>query len=163
MREMPERHDEAELTRLATLIDGWARKELASNPLLLAVDHDPAELRWYVRMAGEEKEYTTVWLTLRERTLHYETYVLPAPEENQAGVYEYVLRANRRMYDMAFAIGPEDALYLRGQLPLAWLDDGELDRIIGSAWQWSEDYFRTALRLAFASHFQNHEKHSKDI
>jgi len=156
---MPERHDEAELARLGLLIHEWAERERVTNELLLAVDYDPAERRWYVRMKGEEKDYTTVWLTLRERTLHHETYVLPSPEENHAAVYEYLLRANQRMYGMAFSIGPEDALYLRGQVPLAWLDDVELDRIVGSSWQWSEDYFRTGLRLAFASRFSNNEKH----
>jgi hypothetical protein len=156
---MPERHDEEDLDRISELIDRWAAGELASNPLLLAVDRDPLERRWYVRLKGEDKEVTTVWLTLRERTLHHEAYVLPAPEENHAAVYEYVLRANLRLYGMAFAIGPEDAIYLRGQVPLAWLDDAELDRIVGSSWQWSEDYFRPALRLAFASHFARQEEH----
>jgi hypothetical protein len=158
VRRVPDRHDEGDLDRFGELIDRWAAAELASNPMLLAVDHVPAERRWYLRMKGEEKDYTTVWLTLKERTLHHETYVLPAPEENHAAVYEYLLRANRRLYGMAFAIGAEDGVYLRGQVPLAWLDDAELDRIVGSSWQWSEDHFRPALHLAFASHFRAREK-----
>jgi hypothetical protein len=156
---MPERHDEAELDRLTEVIDRWADKELATNPMLLAVDHDRAERRWYVRMKGEDKDYITVWLTLRERTLHHETYLLPAPEDNHAAVYEQLLRANLRLYGMAFAIGPEDAIYLRGQVPLAWLDDGELDRIVGSSWQWSEHWFRPSLELAFASLLARSKNH----
>lgn len=150
---MPERHDAAYLAGLAELIDRWAASELQSNPMLLAVDHDRAERRWYVRLKGDEKDYTTVWLTLRERTLHHETYVLPAPEENQAEVYAYLLRTNQRLYGMAFAIGSEDAIYLRGQVPLDWLDDAELDRVVGASWQYCEDVFRRVLRLAFASRF----------
>jgi hypothetical protein len=152
---VPERHDAEGIQRAAATIQRWADGELATNPMVLAVGHDPAELRWYVRLKGEDKEVTTVWLTLRERTLHHEAYVLPAPEEDRARVFEYLLRANRRLYGMAFEIGPEDAVYLRGQLPLGWLDDEELDRIVGSPWQWSEDHFRTALRIGFASHFRN--------
>jgi hypothetical protein len=148
---MSRRHDADELDRAAATIQSWAEGELRDNPMVLAVDHDPAERRWYVRLQGEEKEVTTVWLTLRERTLHHEAYVLPAPEEDHARFYEYLLRTNRRLYGMAFEIGPEDAIYLRGQLALDWLDAGELDRIVGSTWQWSEDVFRTALGIGFAS------------
>ena len=146
---MPERHDEADLERLAGLIDGWVAKGLAGNPLLEAVERDG--LRWLVRLAGEDKEHITVWLSLGERTLQHECHVIPAPEEAQAAVYEHALRANQRLYGMAFAIGPEDAVYLRGQVPLDWLDEAELDRIVGSSWQWTERHFRTLLGLGFAT------------
>lgn len=148
---MPARHDEADLARVATLIDRWASRELAGNPLLEAVEHDPVDQRWLVRLAGEDKEHITVWLTLRERTLHHECHVMPAPEENHRDVYEHALRANQRLYGMAFAIGPEDAVYLRGQVPLDWLDEDELDRVVGSSWQWTEQHFSSLLRLGFAS------------
>lgn len=154
---MPERHDEAGLERLAALIDGWAARERAANPLLEAVERDPTERRWLVRLSGEDKEHITVWLSLRERTLHHECHVLPAPEEAHRAVYEHFLRANQRLYGMAFSIGPEDAVYLRGQVPLDWLDEQELDRIVGSSWQWTEQHFRTALGLGFASRLKTTE------
>ena len=150
---MAERHDEADLARLPDLTHRWAAGAADELPALLDVQHDPAERRWYVRLAGDEKDIITVWLTLRERTLHHETYFLAAPAENVAQVYELLLRANEKMYGLAFAIGWEDAIYLRGQVPLDHLDEAELDRIVGSSWQWSERWFQTALRLAFASHF----------
>lgn len=150
---MPERHDEAGLERIVALIDGWAEKERAENPLLEAVERDPVELRWLIRLAGEDKEHITVWLSLRERTLQHECQVMPAPEENQREVYEHLLRANQRLFGMAFAIGHEDAVYLRGQVPLDWLDEAELDRVVGSSWQWTEQHFRAVLRLGFASRF----------
>lgn len=158
---MPERHDEAELARLAAQIDGWAARELAVNPLLEAVERDAVEPRWLVRLAGEEKEHITVWLTLRERTLHHECHVLPAPEEGHTAVFEHLLRANARMYGMAFALGLEDAVYLRGQVPLSWLDDNELDRIVGSSWQWTEQHFQALLHLGFATRLRSLEKHQK--
>ncbi len=148
---MPERHDEADQARIADLIDGWAERELVANPLLEAVERDALEPRWLVRLAGEDKEHITVWLSLRERTLHHECHVLPAPEEGHRQVYEHLLRANARMYGMAFAIGAEEAVYLRGQVPLSWLDEDELDRIVGSSWQWTEQHFRTILHLGFAT------------
>ena len=52
-----------------------------------------------------------------------------------------------------FAIGVEDAIFLRGELPLAVLDEGELDRVIGSLYAYVERCFRAALQIGFASRF----------
>jgi hypothetical protein len=142
-----------ELAALGALIDSWTAREAETNPMLLAVDHDPRDRRWYIRMKGEEKTTTTVWLTLRERTLHYETYFMPAPEENIAACYEYLLRANLNLFGMRFAIGVENAIYLVGQLPLVAIDEDELDRIVGASWAYSERYFRPAMSIGYASVF----------
>mgnify|MGYP005616375821 FL=1 len=143
-----------ELDDIEAAIDAWAQRELAENPLVLAVDRsEPGLRRWYVRLAGEEKDFTTVWLTLQQRTLQYETYVLPAPEENHAAVYEQLLRRNLRLNGAAFVIGDEDAVFLKGQIPVDTVTDDELDRIVGSLYAYVEQCFRPALRLAFASRF----------
>jgi hypothetical protein len=143
-----------ELAALATTIDGWAAGERSGNPLVAAIDHDPELLRWYVRLRGEQKTITTVWLTLRERTLHFETQFMPAPEENVEALYTYLLRVNARLYSVRFAIGEEDALYLVGQLPVHAVDEDELDRIIGSCFAYTEEYFRAAMRIGYASKFK---------
>ena len=148
------RASDAELSALTQLIDRWTAKEKSQNPLLLAVDHDPELRRWYVRMRGEEKTVITVWLTLRERTLHYETYFMPAPEERVEACFEYLLRSNLKLFGMRFAIGPEDALYLVGQMPLGAIDEDELDRIVGSAYAYSEQYFAPAMSIGYASKFR---------
>ena len=90
------------------------------------------EPRWFMRMRGEEKDITTVWLTLGQRTMRYETYVMPAPEENAAELYEHLLRRNERLVGAHFAIGVEDAVFLRGELPDVALSEAELDRILGT-------------------------------
>jgi hypothetical protein len=143
-----------ELGILSDLIDAWASREASSNPLLAAVDRDPALRRWYIRMRGEEKAVITVWLTLGQRTLSYETYFMPAPEENVEACYAYLLRANTRMFAVRFAIGAEDAIYLVGQMPLSALDEAELDRVVGSTYAYSERYFRPAMSLGYGSRFR---------
>ena len=145
---------EGELAAFEALIDGWAQRELAANPVVAAVDRDAALRRWYVRLRGEEKATSTVWLTLGQRTLHYESYFMPAPDENVEQVYEYLLRLNTRLFAMRFAVGEEDAVYLVGQMPLSALDDDELDRILGSAYAYSEQYFRPAMRIGFGDRFK---------
>ena len=141
----------AELDALRRLIDEWAASELRTNALLNNVEWVPDERRWLVRLRGEDKAIITVWLTLRERTLHYETYFMPAPEEDVARCWEYLLRLNARLYLMRFAIGDEDAVYLVGQVPLKAVDVQELDRIIGASYAYTEQYVRAALAIGFAS------------
>ena len=145
---------EQELAELQRRIDAWADREAATSSLVLAVDRDPAERRWFVRLRGEEKSVTTVWLTLRERTLHYETQLMPDPEENREACFEYLLRVNNRLFGMRFAIGDEDAIYLVGQMPLGAVDEEELDRIVGSTYAYTEQWFRPAMRIGYATKFK---------
>ena len=152
---MSELHAESALARFEADISAWLADFAADNPVVEAIDRgeEAGEARWYVRMAGEEKDHITIWLTLGQRTLRYEAYVMPAPEENAAEVYEMALRRNERLVGAHFAIGVEDAIFLRGELPLAALDEDELDRIVGSVYAYVEQCFRGLLRLGFASRF----------
>jgi hypothetical protein len=142
-----------ELDALEARIDAWLADQLAENPVVVAVERDRAsgERRWFVRVTGEQKDVFTVWFHLRQRTLHYETYVMPAPEENHAEFYEHLLRRNLKLYGAAFAIGDEDAVFLVGQLDNGAITRDELDRILGSLYAWVEQCFRPALRIGFAS------------
>jgi hypothetical protein len=146
--------DDGSVAAIERRIDGWLAGFAAVNPAIVAVDRgDGDELRWYVRMRGEEKEFITVWLTLGQRTLRYEAYVMPAPEENCEALFENLLRRNEKLIGLHFAIGIEDAVFLRGDLALAALDESELDRIIGSLYATTEQCFQGLLRIGFASRF----------
>jgi hypothetical protein len=139
---------------LEAAIDAWLAAQLEENPVVAAVERgEPSERRWYVRVQGESKDVFTIWFTLRQRSLHYETYVMPAPQENQGAFYEHLLRRNRTLHGAAFCIGEEDAVFLSGALPFHAVDDGELDRILGSLYAYVEQCFLPALRIGFASRF----------
>ena len=99
----PAQHDAA-----VALLVRWTDLVAVENPIVTNIDRDADVDRWYVRIRGEEKIVTTVWFTIRERTLSFESYFLPAPEDNAAQFYEYLLRANTRLYGMRFSIGLED-------------------------------------------------------
>jgi hypothetical protein len=143
-----------ELAHLELLIDEWLARQLAENDVVAAVDRgEPGERRWYVRMSGEQKATFTLWFTLGQRSLRYETYVMPAPEENHAVFYEHLLRRNRQTRMLWFTIGDEDAVFLVGQVPLVLLDEPTIDRILGSMYLYVEQFFRPALRIGFASRF----------
>ena len=151
---MSDLFDAAALAELEAHISEWLAVFAASSEVVRAVDRvDGDERRWYVRMAGEEKDVTTVWITLGQRTLRYETYVMPAPEENAAVLYEHLLRRNERLVGAHYSIGIEDAVFLRGELPLAAVTAEELDRAIGTLYATVEQVFRALLRIGFASRF----------
>ncbi len=145
-----------ELAALAATIEDWLDIQQAENPIVAAVesDPDPDARRWFVRVLGEEKDVFSIWFELRQRTLHYETYVMPAPEENERQFYEYLMRRNTQLMGAAFGIGEEDAVFLAGALPNHAIDHDELDRILGSLYVWTERYFRPALRIGFASRLE---------
>jgi hypothetical protein len=148
---VPDALGNAQLDELEARIDAWAERERLENPTIGAVDRGEGARRWYIRMKGEQKDTFTIWFTLRQRTLHYETYVMPAPEENHEQFYEHLLRRNLKLYGAAFAIGEEDAVFLVGQIANEAITEDELDRILGSLYAWVEQFFRPALRIGFAS------------
>ena len=145
-----------ELRALERQIDAWLARQLIDNPVVAAVERDTesGERRWFVRVQGEEKDVFTIWFHLRQRTLHYETYVMPAPEENHAAFYEHLLKRNLKLYGAAFAIGDEDAVFLVGQLANESVTDDELDRLLGSLYAWVEQFFRPAMRIGYAGRFK---------
>jgi hypothetical protein len=153
---MPAPATPEQLDEVSRRIEAWLERQLEENPVVVHVERDatPGMRRWFVRVRGEEKDVFSIWFDLRQRSLHYETYVMPAPEENEALLYEHLLRRNRNLHGAAFVIGDEDALYLAGSLDVRWVDDDELDRILGSLYQWTEQFFRPAMRIGFASRFR---------
>ncbi|HVC69647.1 MAG TPA: YbjN domain-containing protein [Acidimicrobiales bacterium] len=136
------------------MIGRWAAARLAESEAVVAVDRQEDLGRWYLRLRGDEKDFVTVWLTVRQRTLHHETQVMPAPEVNVAETFEYLLRRNADLYQMRFALGFEDAVYLVGELPVADVTEDELDRIIGSSLAYVDASFPTAMAIGFAGRYR---------
>lgn len=144
----------AELDEIERRIDAWAARQLAEDNAVASVERAEAPLRrWYIRVLGEEKAVFSVWLTLQQRSLHFETYFVPAPEENHAALYEYCLRRNLRLRGARFAIGAEDAVFLVGEIAAADTSADELDRILGTLYEATEQHFRPAMRIGYASRF----------
>ena len=143
-----------QIAQLVERVDAWVERERSPEGTfgLVAAERQDvtdrtASHRWYLRFRGEEKDAVTVWLTLRQRTLHHEAQFMPAPEEHQVEVFQYLMRRNADLYGMAFSLGPEDAVYLVGRVPAALVDDDELDRIAGSSIVYVDDHYPTAMTL----------------
>ena len=143
----------------ATVIDAWISTWLDEGTFLLAAERQKVtdgsgSARWYLRFAGEEKDAITVWATLRQRTLHTEVQLMATPEENLEEVYAYLLRCNAEMYGMAYAFGPDDALYLMGRTSAVGLEEGTLDRVFGSAVHYVDRHYPIAMALGFPAWYR---------
>jgi hypothetical protein len=144
--------DGEQLDALGARIDGWLEELADGYDHIAAVGRsDDGERRWFVRMLGEEKDITTAWLLLRQRTLGYETYVMPAPEENVEELYAQLLRRNDGLVGAHFSIGAEDAVFLRGAVPAVLVDLDALDHLLGTLYAQVEQCFRSLLSVGFAS------------
>ena len=66
---------------------------------------------WYVRLLGEEKDVWTAYWTINQRMFRFETFVMPAPEENEQAFYEHLLMRNRELTGMNLEIGDEHAIF----------------------------------------------------
>ncbi len=138
----------------AERIQAWAEERLAAGPPVLAAGRDPDAERWYLRLRGVDKDVVTVWLTLRQRTLHHDTQVMPAPETAREETFAFLLRRNASLPGIRFALCAEDAVHLVGEVPIGRVDADELDRIVGGSLAAVDDCWDTAMALGFAGTYR---------
>lgn len=109
---------------------------------------EDVEGRWAVRMRQETRDATTVWFTVGERSLEFEAYVLPEPQE-PAEVHRQAMVRNARAWRCFFAVDAENAIVLRGRLAGDRVTLDELDRVLGEVYETIELAFRPMVRAGF--------------
>jgi len=102
-------------------------------------------------LPGEHRLKTTVSMIVGEYSLSINAFVVRNPDERHAQVYQWLLKRNRRMYVMAYAIDHLGDIYLVGKMPLGSIDQTELDRIFGTILENSDGAFDYLLELGFES------------
>jgi hypothetical protein len=140
--------------RLDETVSSWAKQWHASA--LLGVEHQPSpddrgHFHWLIRLKGDEKDVITLWLSLRQRTVHVETEVTPAPEENRETLYRYLLVKNAEIRELHLAIGPEDGIYLLTQIPIGEVTVERLDEVVGATLTYVEEIYPTAMTMGLSS------------
>ena len=104
-----------------------------------------------VVVPGEKKLQTTASFYFGESTMTVNAFVVRHPDENEVGVYQWLLERNKRMYGLAYSIDHLGDVYLTGRFPLNALDTAELDRIFGAISEYSDGAFNVLLELGFAT------------
>jgi hypothetical protein len=147
--------------RLDDVVSAWARQWQASA--LFGVEHQPSpddrgHFHWLIRLKGEEKDVITLWLSLRQRTVHVETEVTPAPEEGREKLYRYLLVKNAELRELHLAIGPEDGVYLMAQIPILEVTRERLDEVVGATLTYVEEIYPTAMSMGLPSIYRRRRK-----
>jgi hypothetical protein len=112
---------------------------------------DKGQYHWMIRLRGEEKDVIALWLTLRQRTVFFETQVIPAPEENLEALYKYLLVKNADLRQLHLAIGPEEGIYLVAQRPVGEVTLTSLDELVGATLHYVDEIYPTAMSMGLPS------------
>lgn len=123
------------------------------------LEHEPIdEFSMAVVVPGEHKLQTTTSFAFGEATMTVNAFVIRHPDENDAGVFRWLLERNKRMYGLAYSIDHLGDIYLTGRFPLESINSDELDRIFGAITEYSDGAFNLLLELGFASSIQKEWK-----
>ncbi len=141
--------DVDELDRLREAFDGWLGELTGPDSPVEEIGRDLGDpSRWYVRVAGEERDHVTIWFTLGQRHLRFESWFLPPPRQDSEALMRFLMEVNGRVWGLHFGLGEEEAVFLRGERRSRDLDPGEVDEVIGMVVATVERYFRAALGRA---------------
>jgi hypothetical protein len=144
---------ESDLEAAHALVDAHLWGPVREQASVQHVEYDPDLRRWYVRFGCDGRDAATIYFDLHQRTLRYELYFLPSPEDasRRAELHEWLLRRNHDLYAARFSLGRDGDVYLTGRIALEHLSEQELDRIIGVLFELTERWFQPAVTIAFRS------------
>ena len=141
--------DAEELNRLREAFDEWLQGLSGPDSSVEETGRDPGDpSRWYVRVAGEDRDHVTIWFSLGQRHLRFETWFLPPPRQGSEALMRFLMELNGRLWGLHFGLGEEEAVFLRGERPSRDLDPDQVDEVIGMVMATVERYFRAALSRA---------------
>ena len=104
-----------------------------------------------ISLPGEKKLQTHCALIVGDHSLSINAFVIRKPDDNVDQVHAWCMSKNASMYGIAFAINEVGDIFLVGRLPLFAVTERELDRLIGSVLQYSDNSFNPLLELGFAN------------
>jgi hypothetical protein len=137
--------------RLDATLTTWA-EQWNPSATLVGIEHQPSpddrgHFHWLVRFKGDERDVITMWFSLRQRTVHVETEVMPAPEEDLEALYRFLLVKNAELRELHLAIGPENGIYLMTQVPINEVTVERLDELVGAAITYVDQIFPTVMTM----------------
>jgi hypothetical protein len=112
---------------------------------------EPQPDQFFVKLPGTHKLFTNCWLVVGQHALLVEAFVCRKPDENHQEFYAFLLRRNAKTFAVSFALDKEGDVFLVGRLPLSSLTPAEVDTILGSVLQYSDETFDLLLEIGFAT------------
>ncbi|HJC29001.1 MAG TPA: YbjN domain-containing protein [Candidatus Dietzia intestinipullorum] len=102
-----------------------------------------------VQLPGEKRLKTACHLTVARESVRVEAFVCRNPDEDHEKVYKYMLRRNRRLYQVAYTLDNNGDIYLVGRMPLVSVTEEELDRVLGQVLEAADHDFNVLLETGF--------------
>ena len=104
-----------------------------------------------VELPGRHKLKTPVSFALGPHSVSINAFVVRAPDENAAAVHEWLLRRNRRLFVVSYAVDHLGDVYLVGRVPHEALTVETVDAILGAIVETADGDFNTLLEMGFES------------
>jgi hypothetical protein len=103
-----------------------------------------------VTLPGTRKLATECALQVGRHHLSVRAFVARRPEENETGVFGWLLERNLKLGLVAFARDSLGDIYLTGRIPVAGVDRAMVDQLLGIVAETADSSFNTILELGFA-------------
>ncbi|HEX6263481.1 MAG TPA: YbjN domain-containing protein [Actinomycetota bacterium] len=130
----------------AVRILAFLRERAQEEELTLLASSDRA---WDVLLPSYWKETLAVSLELGDWNLRGESFFMRGPEENRAETFHLLLQRNRRPGPWRFAANEGGDISLLASIPRAAVTEEELDRLLGSLVQITDETFVPAMKLGY--------------
>ena len=111
---------------------------------------ETAEGFFSVRLPGTAKLITECALEVGRHGVSVRAFVARRPDENQAGVYRWLLEQNLKLYGVSFSLDALGDIYLTGKTSLELISAAEVDRLLGAVATTADSSFNVILELGFA-------------
>lgn len=111
---------------------------------------EPEPGLYSVTLPGTRKLATECALQVGRHHLSVRAFVARRPEENEAGVFGWLLERNLKLGLVAFARDSLGDIYLTGRIPVAGVDRALVDQLLGIVAETADSSFNPILELGFA-------------
>ncbi len=119
---------------------------------------DGLELDWSERepglfsvsLPGTRKLKTECALEVGRYLVGVRAFVARNPDQDHQTVYRRLLERNLKLSGVAFSVDTDGDIYLTGRLPLASVDEAEIDRVLGIVADCADSMFNIILETGFA-------------
>ena len=102
-----------------------------------------------LRAAQRTRDYSTMWFNVGSRTVGIETFLAPAPHQNEASVHRYCLARNRTSWPAYIARDRQGDLYVMARVDLDLFDVRAIEGLVGAVYELVDLAFPTVLELGF--------------
>jgi len=107
------------------------------------------EGEWSVRVPSAKRGAVAALLVVGERTLTLRAFVLRGPDRAHEEVYRRMLHKNLSTRAWRFAIDDVGDVYAIAEVPLAGLDAGALDGLLGALSALVDETYESLVRTGF--------------